>query len=153
MERRRRIEDTILLQIVLFSLFLLLNSAYGIYSPRYFFTGNTPLCQAFLICIVFSFSGAFCALLVGKRPQFATIQRFYSILSMVSMSLALLLPQCDLFLRCFIFASSSKFLKNEEGRRFLLLRRIKFKYVIRRPHQLMQLQIMQLSPHPNHLVI
>ncbi|KAJ0091829.1 hypothetical protein Patl1_26584 [Pistacia atlantica] len=119
LERRRRIEDTILLQIVLFSLFLLLNSAYGFYSPRYFFTGNTPLSQAFLICIVFSFTGAFCALLIGKKPQFATIQRFYSILSMVSMSLALLLLPCDVLLRYFIFASSSKFLKNE-GRRFLL---------------------------------
>ncbi|KAJ0093870.1 hypothetical protein Patl1_26578 [Pistacia atlantica] len=90
------------------------------YGPRYFFTGNTPLCQAFLICIVFSFTGAFCALLIGTKPQFATIQRFYSILSMVSMSLALLLLPCDLLLRYFIFASSSKFFKNEEGRRFLL---------------------------------
>lgn len=97
-EKRQKRENT-LIQIVLFSLFLLLNSTYGMYGPGYLFKGTTPLHHAFLIFIIFAFTGAYCALIIGDEPQFVKLQRFYSILSVVSVSLALSFLVTDLFLQ------------------------------------------------------
>ncbi|KAJ0092434.1 hypothetical protein Patl1_26567 [Pistacia atlantica] len=101
-EERRREEDNILDQIVLFSLFILLNSTYGMYGPGFLFKGT-----AFLICLIFAFTGAFCALLIGDKTQLAIFHTIYSIMSMASMSLALLIFFFELLLSFFLISSSS----------------------------------------------
>ncbi|KAJ0035274.1 hypothetical protein Pint_25942 [Pistacia integerrima] len=92
-EEHRRKEDNILVQIVLSSLFILLNSTYGMYGPGFLFKGT-----AFLICVIFAFTGAFCAVLIGDKTQLATFHKIYSIMSMAFMSLALLIFFFDLLL-------------------------------------------------------
>ncbi|KAJ0091830.1 hypothetical protein Patl1_26587 [Pistacia atlantica] len=112
---KRQKRDNLLIQIVLFPLFLLLNSTYGIYGPGYLFKGTTPLHHAFLIFIIFAFTGAYCALIIGDKPQSAKLQRFYSIISVVSVSLALSFLVTDLFLQYATFSIlGSKFWKNEK---------------------------------------
>ncbi|XP_031287926.1 uncharacterized protein LOC116146653 [Pistacia vera] len=44
---------------------------------------------AFMICIIFSFTGAFCALLIRNKPKLAVLRGCYFLLSIVSMASAL----------------------------------------------------------------
>ncbi|KAJ0013779.1 hypothetical protein Pint_19585 [Pistacia integerrima] len=49
-----------------------------------------------MISIMFSFMGAFGALQIGDKPQFAIVRRSYFVISMVSMASALTILACAL---------------------------------------------------------
>ncbi|KAL5781213.1 hypothetical protein ACOSP7_006242 [Xanthoceras sorbifolium] len=59
--------------------------------------GKSLVFDAFVICIIFSFTASFSWLLMGNKPKLATFSRCYSIMSMIFMASALSILACSLF--------------------------------------------------------
>ncbi|CAK9149248.1 unnamed protein product [Ilex paraguariensis] len=58
--------------------------------PTIFFKGHPSTFHAFIISIMFAFSGSFSSLFLPNRPKMARICRFYSMVAAVSALLILL---------------------------------------------------------------
>ncbi|KAJ0092538.1 hypothetical protein Patl1_26736 [Pistacia atlantica] len=64
--------------------------------------------HAFVISIIFSFTGAFSLLLLGNKPKIATIRRCYFVVSILCMASALSILACALFLESCRLVSHQK---------------------------------------------
>ncbi|KAK3204339.1 hypothetical protein Dsin_018385 [Dipteronia sinensis] len=69
-------------------------------TPR-IFQGCPSVFEAFVICVIFSYTCSFSWLFIRNKPKFATFRRFYFIYSMVFMALALSILASALFLQNF----------------------------------------------------
>ncbi|KAH7572874.1 hypothetical protein JRO89_XS03G0027400 [Xanthoceras sorbifolium] len=59
--------------------------------------GKSLVFDAFVICVIFSFTASFSWLLMGNKTKLATFSRCYSIMSMIFMASALSILACALF--------------------------------------------------------
>lgn len=73
------------------------------------FKAHSFLFNALVIAVMLSFAGASCAFLIGNKSRLATFRRFYSVMSFVSISSALSIMGCALFLEIFRRVSSGIF--------------------------------------------
>lgn len=70
--------------------------------PSSIFEGNPYTFDAFVVSIIFSFTGAFSLLKIRNKPQFVILRRCYFIISMVSTTVALSVLASTLMLQnCF----------------------------------------------------
>ncbi|KAK0608704.1 hypothetical protein LWI29_034804 [Acer saccharum] len=73
--------------------------------PPLIFQGSQSAFEAFVICIIFSFTGSFSWLLMANKPKLATFSRCYFVISMVFMASALSILASALFLDNFRLVS------------------------------------------------
>lgn len=73
--------------------------------PTVIFKGHASIFHAFVISVIFAFTGSFCSLMIDKKPK---VSRFFGYLSVISMALVFSTVVFALFLDSFKWGFQGK---------------------------------------------